>query len=206
MGHDLKNKDDSGDYAEKALDTAIKGVKADDGKEYQLMKYSYESFAKKYETLETMKRYLLAGNPLVFVIRGNSTTRNEMSVGNLKTYLTAKDRTGGHAILCVGRDEGGFWFLNSWTKNNQDKTKSRFFVSNENMLKLYGMWNWRYWVLFFKAKVDTEYLKRKNDRNLIIQALKKMHKIEKSSIQKSIEALSKEVRGEYPELNEEIPK
>ena len=51
------------------------------------------------------------------------------------------------------------------------------------------MFNWRYWLPFIKeqAKVDTEYLKHKNDAISVLKELKKMYPTEKSNVKKAIE-------------------
>ena len=69
------------------------------------------------------------------------------------------------------------------------------------------MFNWRYWLPFIKeqAKVDTEYLKHKNDAISVLKELKKMYPTEKSNVKKAIEGLSKAFRENYPEINKELP-
>ena len=69
------------------------------------------------------------------------------------------------------------------------------------------MFNWRYRPLYNKdqAKHDTDYLIRKGNAKVSIEALKKIYPAEDSEIQKAIEKLSKLLRKKYPELNEELP-
>ena len=69
------------------------------------------------------------------------------------------------------------------------------------------MWNRRYRPLFKKTQinVDPEYLKKKNNALLILQALRKMYPDESDAIKQSIEKLSTEFRKAYPELNNEFP-
>jgi hypothetical protein len=102
MGHNLNNKEDSGDYVENALKNAVKFVKAVEGGEYKLKGYSYESFVKTEEGFEVIKRYLYSDTPLVRAIQGSSITRSEMTKGEVKTFIPVAQRTGGHCVLCVG--------------------------------------------------------------------------------------------------------
>jgi hypothetical protein len=41
-----------------------------------------------------------------------------MSAGEVKSFIAGGQRTGGHAICCIGYDEGGLWFLNSRNPND----------------------------------------------------------------------------------------
>lgn len=208
MWHDLNNKDDSWDYVEKAVNTALKNwIKAVEWWECKFDWFCYGQRACNDESIETMKRYLYRGCPIVRCLRWNKTTRSELTKWELKTILPVTQRTGGHCIALVGWDKGGLRFVNSWTANDWKGMKSRFYVSNETLKKSWGTFNRRYRVLFNKedAKKDPAYLKRKNNAAVIIKALKKIYPEESENVRKWIEAFSKAVRTEYPELNEEIP-
>ena len=69
------------------------------------------------------------------------------------------------------------------------------------------MFNYRYWVPFMKAQAikDPEYIKRKNISVAVLKGLKTIYHKETSSVQKAIEELSRQLRSEYPEINEEMP-
>lgn len=69
------------------------------------------------------------------------------------------------------------------------------------------MFNWRYRPIFKKeqAKTDPAYLKKKNNALLILKALKTMYPEENADTKKAIEALSREFRKSYPEINKELP-
>lgn len=137
MGHDLNDKNDSGDYIETAIKTAIKGVKIlENGEERSFKGYSFQSYTPDEESFELIKKYLYNGHPLQRAIQGNRTTWNEMQAGEVKTIIPGGARTGGHAICCVGYDEGGLWFLNSWIPNDSKGMKSRFYISFETLKKM----------------------------------------------------------------------
>ncbi len=209
MWHDLKNKDDSWDYVERAVSTALKEwILIEEN--WKLAKYDwycYGSRANNDESIETMKRYLYRGCPIVRCLRWNKTTRTELSKWELKTIIPVTQRTWGHCIALVGWDKWWLRFVNSRTANDGKGMKSRFYVSYETMKKSWTMFNWRYRVLFNKedAKKDPAYLKRKNTAGLLIKAMKKMYLEESDDMKRGIEAFSKVIRATYPELNEEIP-
>ena len=208
MGHDLDDKNDSGDYVEKAINTALKLWIATVEWDYAKFDwYSYDSRTPNDECIDTMKRYLYAWCPIAWCLRWNKTTRTELTNGQLKTLIPAAQRTGGHAICLVGWDEWGFRFVNSWKTNDGKWYKSRFYVSYTNMKKCYSMFNWRYRPLFKKEQVkkDPEYLKRKNNYLLILKVLKKIYPEETSNMKKTIEEFSRNCRKNYPEINEELP-
>ena len=69
------------------------------------------------------------------------------------------------------------------------------------------MFNYRYWVPFMKAQAinDPAYIKRKNIAIAVLKGLKTIYHQEIPSVQKSIEELSRHLRCEYPEINDELP-
>lgn len=106
MGHDLDDKNDSGDYVEKAINTALKlGIATIEHDIAKFDGYSYDSWSATDAVIEKMKRYLYKGCPIAWCLRGNKTTWNELTKGQLKTFIPATQRTGGHAICLVGWDE-----------------------------------------------------------------------------------------------------
>lgn len=207
MGHDIKDKNDSGDYIDKAVKVAYQNWITN--VEWWVSRfdwYAYNSWTADDKWIEAIKRYLYMWIPVVWGIRGNKTTWNEMTIWRLKTIIPANERTWWHAICCVWWEEWWLWFVNSWKTNDWKGLKSRFFVSND-YLKNCWMFNWRYWLPFIKeqTKVDTEYLKHKNDAISVLKELKKMYPTEKSNVKKAIEWLSKAFRENYPEINKELP-
>ena len=208
MGHDLKDKNDSWDYVEKAINTALKEwISNVEGWVSKFDWYCYDNWAENDKAIEKIKRYIYNWNPVDWCLRGNKTTWNELTAWELKTVIPVWDRTWWHAVCCVGWDEWWLWFLNSWKTNDWKWLKSRFYVSNKFLKSANWMLNWRYRPLFKKwqAKVDPEYLKKKNNAVLVLKALKKMYPEEKSNVQKAIEQLSKEFRKNYPEINTDLP-
>ena len=208
MWHNLKDINDSWDYVEKAVSTAYKmKISNEEWWESEIDGYCVDSRTTTNKWIERVKRYIYNGNPVVWCMRGNANTRNELSAWQLKTYVDVADRTGGHAITCVGWDEWGLWFVNSRRTNDGKGLKSRFYVTYSFLLDSWSMFNRRYWLPFKKSQVinDPEYIKRKNRYLLVLSELKKTYPIENSNMQKAIEDFSKVCRREYPELNEELP-
>lgn len=208
MGHDLDDKNDSWDYVEKAINTALKLWIATVEWDYAKFDwYSYDSFEATDKAIEKMKRYLYKGCPIAWCLRWNKTTRTELTNGQLKTLIPVTKRTGWHAICLVGWDEWGLRFVNSRKTNDGKWYKSRFYITYTDTKKLAGMLNWRYRPLFKKeqAKEDPEYIKRKNNYLIILKALKKMYPEETSDMKKTIEEFSRNCRKHYPEINEELP-
>lgn len=207
MWHNLNDKNDSGDYVEKAVSTALKEWISNE--EWWVSRfdwYAYWEWAKNEKSIETIKRYLFNWNPVIWCLRWNKTTWTELTMGELKTEIPANQRTWGHAICLVWWDSVWLWFVNSWKTNDWKGLKSRFHVSYK-FLQSSGMFNWRYWIIYLKeqAKTDPEYLKRKNQAIIILKALKKVYPDESNGVKKAIETLSKAYRNAYPELNKELP-
>ena len=208
MWHDLKDINDSWDYVEKAVSTAYKewivneewGTSTFDG-------YCTEDFSPDNKWIETIKRYIYNWNPAIWLIQWNQTTWSELTKWQLKTIIPYAQRTGWHAVCCVGWDNGWFWFLNSWKTNDWKGLKSRFYVTYGTLKASQWMFNWRYWLPFKEEQAikDSEYMKRKSIWTAVIQLLKKTYHNESPKMQKAIEAFSKVYRAEYPEINEEIP-
>lgn len=207
MWHDLKNVNDSWDYVENAVNTAYKkwitneewGVSTFDW-------YATHDWERSTKGIETIKRYLFNWNPVVWCLRWNKTTWNELTKGEIKTEIPVSDRDWGHAVCCVGWDEWGLWFVNSWKTNDWKGLKSRFYVSS-SFLKKSTMFNWRYWLPFKKEQANNspEYLKRKNSYLIVLQVLKKLYPEEKEDMKRAIEDFSKKCRKTYPEINNELP-
>lgn len=208
MWHDLNDKNDSWDYVEKAVNVALKqGIAALEWGIVRFKWYCYGQWDMTMSSIEMMKRYLYFGCPIVWCLRGNSTTRTELSNGQLKTLIPAEKRTWGHAICLVGWDEWWLRFINSWKTNDGKWYKSRFYVTYKDMIKLGGTFNWRYRALYGvqHIKKDPEYIKRKNIYVAIIKGFKSTYMQESPEIQKEIEKISQLLRKSYPEINEEIP-
>ena len=198
---------DGWDYVEKAVSTALKEwILIEEN--WQLAKfdaYATAEWNKTDKDIDTMKRYLYAGCPIVWCVRWDKTTWNEMSAWEVKTVPTTP--TGWHCIALVGWDANWFWFVNSWSANDDKKLKSRFYISYKTLKAFWAKFNYRYWVLYIKedAKKDPEYLKIKNVNLVVLQALKKYYNEEPKEIQNAIVTLSQAMRKNFPELNEELP-
>lgn len=194
------------DYVERAVSTALKeGIATEEGGEAKFDGYATDNWSYDDKSIEKIKRYIYAGCPVIWTIRGDKNTWRELSAGELKTV--PENPTGGHAVAVVGFDEWGLWFLNSRMPNDDDKLKSRFYVKNEVLKKMKGKMNYRYRVLYIKEKAnkDPEYLKRKNNAVLVLSALKKMYPEENNEVKRGIEVLSTAMRKTYPEINTELP-
>lgn len=210
--HDLRSKMwhsttvyDGWDYVEKAVSTALKQwIKTvEKWDEVKFDWYATQDWTKDDAWLELMKRYLYKWCPIVWCVRWNKKMWNEMSAWEVKTVPS--QTTGWHCIALVWWDAHWFWFINSWSPNDANKRKSRFYVSNAIMKKL--NFNFRYWVLYIKedAKLDPAYLKLKNVNLVVLQALKKYYNDEPASVQQAIVTLSQAIRKEFPEINKDLP-
>lgn len=198
---------DGWDYIEKAVKTALKEwiLIQETWKLAKFDAYATQNWDRTDKGIELIKRYLYQWCPIVRCIRWNKTTWTEMTKGEVKTIPT--NLTWAHCIALVGWDAYWFWFINSWTPNDDNKRKSRFFISYKTLKALKDKVNYRYRVLYIKedAAKDPEYLKRKNRALVLLQALKKIYPEESSNVKTGIEALSTSLRNEYPELNDELP-
>lgn len=208
MWHDLWNKNDSWDYVEKAVSTALKSwisTLENDIAKYD--GYSYGERAVDDKSIETMKRYLYKGCPIERCLRWNQQTWNEISAWQLRTFIPVEKRTWWHAVCLVGWDEWGFRFVNSWKTNDGKGYKSRFYVTYGDLKNCSGMFNWRYRILYNleDANKDPGYLKRKANALEALKSLKKLYPEETPQVQRVIESLSVELRRHYPEINEELP-
>ena len=208
MWHDLNNKNDSGDYVEKAINTALKEwIATEEGWVINIDWYTYQDWTADDKWIELLKRYLYEGFPIVRCLRWNATTWKELTAWTIKSVIQNKDRNWGHAVCLVGRDEWWFWFLNSWRTNDGKWFKSRFYVPYQFLKMCQWMFNWRYRPLFIKwlIRKDPAYILRKNRYAAAIKELKANYPEESRDIQAAIENLSKLLRKKYPELNEEVP-
>lgn len=198
---------DGWDYVEKAVNTALKEwiLIEENWKLAKFDAYATWEWDRSDKAIDLMKRYLYQGCPIVWCVRWDKKTWNEMSAWEVKTVPTSP--TGWHCIALVGWDANGFWFVNSWTPNDDKKLKSRFYISFKTLKAFGSKFNYRYWVLYIKedAKKDPEYLKLKNVNLVVLQALKKHYNQEPNSVRQAIVTLSQAMRKEFPELNEEIP-
>lgn len=195
---------DGWDYVEKAISTALKEwIKTVEWWEAKFDAYATQDWDKTDKWIETIKRYLYNGNPIVWCIRWDKQMWKEMSAWEVKTIPTTP--TGWHAIACVGWDEWWLRFINSRSPNDDKKLKSRFYISNAIIKKL--NLNFRYRVLYIKedAKVDPERLKKINVYVVLLEAMKKYYPSEKPGVQQWIVAFSQAVRKEYPEINDKLP-
>lgn len=205
MWHNPK-KYDWWDYLENAVSTALKNwIKTVEWGEAKFDAYATQEFTRNDKWIETIKRYLYQGCPIVWLIKWNKQMWNEMSAWEVKTI--PDNTTWWHAIAVVGWDKWGLWFINSWKANDPEKRKSRFYISNTVLKKLEWRLNYRYWVLYIEedAKIDPEYLKRKNIALLVLKTLKKQYDNEPIFVRDAIVKLSKAYREAYPEINEELP-
>ena len=198
---------DWGDYIEKAVSTALKlWILIEEN--WELAKfdaYATQDWDRTDKGIDLMKRYLYQGCPIIWNVRWDKTTWNEMTKWEIKTVPT--NPTGWHCIALVGWDERGFWFVNSWKPNDDRKLKSRFYISYNTLKAFWSKFNYRYWVLYMEsnAEKDPEYLKRKNNNKLILEVLKKQYSQEPAEVQNAIVILSQAIRKNYPEINSELP-
>lgn len=196
-----------GDYLENAVSTALKEwiVSEEDWKVIKFDGYATQEWTRDDKGIEKIKRFLYQWCPVIWILKWLSSTWTELRKWELKTIPSYY--TWWHAICCVWWDEWGLWFLNSWSANDWKGLKSRFYISNDILKKLWDKINFRYWVLYNKEneKKDSEYLKRKNAALVILQYLKKAYDGEPQEVKEAIVILSKALRGNYPELNGELP-
>ena len=208
MWHDLNDKNDSGDYVEKAINTALKyWIKTEEWGVVNIDGYTYQDWTADDKWIELLKRYLYEWFPIVRCLRGNATTWKELSAGQIKSVIQIKDRNWGHAVCLVGWDEWWFWFVNSWKTNDGKWFKSRFYVPYQFLKMCQWMFNWRYRPLFIKGLIqkDPKYILRKNRYIAALKEIKSNYPEEKPEIQKAIENFSQVIRKNYPEIDKELP-
>lgn len=194
------------DYLENAVSTALKNwIKTEEGGESKFDAYATQEFSHDDNGIETIKHYLYNGNPVLWLIKWDKKMWNEMSAWEVKSI--PEHTTWWHAIALVGWDKWGLWFINSWNPNDWKWLKSRFYISNNIIKKLWWRLNYRYWILYIEddAKLDPEYLKRKNVALLVLKTLKKQYDDEPIFVKEAIVTLSKAYREAYPEINDELP-
>ena len=204
MGHSTTQYD-WWDYVEKAVSTALKEwiYIEENGKLAKFDWYATDNRNKDNASIDKMKRYLYKWDPIVWSIRWDWTMRSEMRAWILKSVPKTTNQW--HCIALVGRDESWMRFINSRTPNDDKRLKSRFQIPYNLMPKL--PLNFRYWILYIDedAKIDAEYLKRKNTAVLILTALKKQYDLEPIQVKEAIVQLSQAYRQTYPEINIELP-
>ena len=207
MWHDLSNLNDSGDYVEKAISTALKEwiYIEEDGEIARFDGYATQDWWMDDESIEKMKRYLYKGCPIIWVMRWDNDTWKELTLWELKTKPKVAKQW--HAIALVGWDKRWMRFVNSWKTNDGLGLKSRFFVSYDKLKDMWGTFNYRYWVLYNKEDENktAEYLKQKNRALVVLKALRKLYDWETKPIKNDIVKISIALREEYPELNYEYP-
>jgi len=194
------------DYLEKAVSTALKEwIKTEEWGEAKFDAFATWDWAADDKSIETIKRYLYKGCPIVRLIKWDRKMWSEMTAGEVNTV--PKTTPWGHAVAVVGWDKGGLWFINSWNPNDGKWLKSRFYISNAVLKKLGYKLNFRYRVLYIEqdAKQDPEYLKLKNSALAVLKVLRKHYDDEPIFVRDAIVELSKAYRNAYPELNEELP-
>lgn len=200
---------DGWDYVETAVRTAFKqGIYISEN--WTLAKfdgYAYWDWdSSEYDKdINMMKHYLYEWHPIVWCVRWDSQMWREMTKWEIVS--NPKSPTWWHCIALVWYDESWFWFINSWSPNDANKRKSRFHVSYDMMKKLWPKFNFRYWILYVNedAKIDPEYLKRKNWALVVLQYFKKVYDNEPIQVKDAIVVLSKALRDVYPEINKELP-
>lgn len=209
MWHNINDINDSWDYVENAVSTALKlGVFIEENWELARFDgYATTDFERTDKGIEKIKRYLYNGNPIVWVLQGNKKAWDELSAWELKTVIPVAERKWWHAIACVWWDETWLWFVNSWRTNDWKWLKSRFHVWYKFLKNSGTMFNWRYWVLFIKeqANQNPEYLKRKNRYIAVLSELRKTYPEESKEMQKAIEQFSQICRKKYREIDKELP-
>lgn len=201
------DKYDGGDYAERAINIALKEwIYIEENWEVAKFDgYACEDWTQDDNWIELIKRYLYKWCPIIWVFRGDSVMWLEMTRGEVKSV--PKSKTWGHCVCLVGWDEWGFWFVNSWQTNDWKNLKSRFYVSYNVLKKLWSACNYRYRVLYIKedANLNPEYLKRKNIYVAVLGALKKTYPEENAAMKNAIEQFSAVCRKNYKEINDELP-
>ena len=162
MWHDPKNKNDSWDYLENALKTAVEkwiSGKAPSGKTMNFVATNY-SFRRlgdlNTDDINALKYCLFKWYPLYTAIKWWAKTWREIANWELLTIYNAWKTDGWHAVSIFGIDENYIYFANSRTPVAWE-TKSWFKISIERyreMLKQ-SMCSWRYRVVYDKKDITT---------------------------------------------------
>ena len=198
---------DGWDYVERAVSTALKQwIKTvEKWDEVKFDWYATVDWTRDDKWIEMLKRYIYNGNPIVWCVRWDQKMWNEMSAWEVKTVPS--NPTWWHCIALVWYDANWFWFINSRSPNDNNKLKSRFYISYSTMKKLWQKFNWRYRILYIKsdAAKDPAYLKRLKYHQVIIECLKKNYDAEDFNTKQAIIMYSQAVRKAYPELNTLVP-
>ena len=214
MGHDLNNENDSWDYVEKALQTAIdKGIgwKDINGNDYVFFWKNYAYTTAGITDLDiSYLKYYITKYPIVDVFLWNNNTWNEMEAWEVKTIITKSQSTGGHCISKTKYDAYGPYWTNSWTPNDTGKHKCTFRMSWDNYKKAITSWmiNWRYRQLFDKADavINLDKLKEDNNMTFLLQTLHdKYNTTSKVEVQKKISELWALIRKDYPNADKNVP-
>ena len=171
MWHDIKNQNDSGDYVENALNTAIK--KWIEGKDWNGWTYTY--FAKNYSYKRfgstdndiTLLKYYITKYPIIMVISWTNVIWNEMMTGEVKTIIPVSATNWAHCVASTWFDEYWIIFLNSWRANNWKKCIFRISYENVKKMSEEQMINWRYRQLFDKTESIVDLEKLKEDLKLL---------------------------------------
>lgn len=183
MWHNLDDKNDSGDYVENMLNTLRKKWITWKWYNWKPKTYFSDGFAqarspKTDEGINEMKLNLTK-SPLVFVIKGNNVTRNEMMKWRVTTILWPKDWDWAHCIAWDWYDVEDCNFLNSRKTNNWSINICSFDIDWETLKKMVeiGQINWRYWQIFDKKdlKQELQFYNRKMQNMETVRQLKKSH-------------------------------
>jgi len=166
MWHKLWDKDDSWDYLEKALKTAVaQGVDwTVDGKDktFSMDWYAFKRMGTSDVNIKYMKYYLSKGYPLYIAMRWDSQVYRQMRVGRLERVITRDESTGGHAlaVIWIIEDNGERFvqIVNSWKPNDWDK--SYFVMKLEDFKRAIdvSMLAWRYRITYDKKDIVADKL------------------------------------------------
>lgn len=195
-----------GDYVENAMRTALKQWIANE--EWWISYfdwYAHVDWSYEKPDFDLMRRYIYSWCPVVWTITWNKDLWNQMTKWEVKWIVWTTSWA--HAICFVWFDKWWFWALNSWTPNDENRRKCRFYISDKTIKDLWWRMNHRYWVIYNKEveNKDPEYLKRKNWALTILQYFKKTYDQQPQDVKNAIVTLSQALRRNYPELNKELP-
>lgn len=183
MGHILNDKTDSWDFVENMLKTLkdkwIEWI--DINKKPKIYFSDGFAFANTPSTESGIPwlKLNITKSPLVFAIRGNSKTRQEMQAWRVLTIVYPKDQTGGHCVAVDGYDNADCHFLNSWRVTQADDRICAFKIDWQTFKAMVKakMINRRYWKIFDKkdTDVDLELYRRKQEAIVTIKQCRKMY-------------------------------